>query len=382
MKMGKSEYDLEKVKFHHVVLEGSHYEIGEQLACYIKQDEDRLNRYTSEKLNPSKYGFETFESLRTYYEQLCPGITDELQGAADTLDLSVDMMPYWGISLSSPSIKSCSQFAVLPSITEDGHSYFGRNYDYDTTRDDRVLCTTRAKGKASHIGFTAFLYGRHDGMNEHGLVASLSGAGIFNVPLTQRGVVIWVAIRCILDSCRSVKEALKLLKTIPVGDFDNLVLLDRNKNAALVEYADGKHSVKQISDKDPEGFLFSVNHYVLPKMKQFNKLNFGIISHSTQRSSVITSILETSAPHIKKDDIRGLLSTPHPNGLCNHYYNDGFGTLWSVIFDATDGEVDACFGAPTYNQYRTFGLDDPTGVQEYTAIAPVSNERLPLDVKD
>ncbi|MHA2462792.1 MAG: C45 family autoproteolytic acyltransferase/hydrolase [Candidatus Thorarchaeota archaeon] len=376
--MVESEYNLEKVKFHHVVLEGTHYEIGEQLASYIKQDEFRLKRYTSEKLNPKKYGFETFESLRVYYETICPGITEELQGVADNLDLSLDMMPYWGLSLSSPSMKTCSQLAVLSTITEDGHSYFGRNYDYDTTRDDRVLCTTRVKGKSSHIGFTAFLYGRHDGMNEHGLVASLTGAGIFNIPLKQRGVVIWVAIRSVLESCYSVKEALKLLKTIPVGDFDNLVLLDRNKYAALVEYADGNFCVKQISEKDPEGFVYSVNHYALPKMQQFNKLNFGIISHSSQRSSVITSTLKANAPHIKKDDIRKLLSTTHPNGLCNHYYNDGFGTLWSAIFDSTKGEVETCFGAPTHNEYQAFGFDDPKGVQEYTAIAPVSNERLPM----
>ena len=169
--MTKSEYTIEKIKFHHMILEGTHYEIGEQLAGYVKQDEGRLKRYTSEKTDSKKYGFDSFESLREYYENIYPGITDELQGAADTLDLSIDMMSYWGTSLCAPTHSTCSQFAVLSSITEDGHSYFGRNYDYDTTRDDRVLCTTRAKGKASHIGFTAFLYGRHDGMNEYGLVA-------------------------------------------------------------------------------------------------------------------------------------------------------------------------------------------------------------------
>lgn len=376
--MAESELHLEEVTFNHVVLEGSHYEIGEQLASFIRQDKDRLERYTAQKLDPSKYGFENFESIRLFFEKVCPGITEELQGVADTLDLSLDMMPYWEVSLSSPSMKTCSQFAVLPSVTDDDHSYFGRNYDYDTTRDDRVLCTTRVRGKARHIGFTAFLYGRHDGMNEYGLVASLTGAGIFDVPLTKRGVVIWVAIRSILDSCRSVKDALKLLKTIPVGDFDNLVLLDRDNNAAMVEFADGTYGVKQISDKDSEGFLFSVNHYRLREMQQFNRLNSGLISHSTQRSNVISKLLESKAPRIRKKDVRGLLSTTHPAGLCNHYYSDGFGTLWSVIYDATSSEAEACFGAPTHNEYREFGFDDPMGVREYAAIAPISKERLPL----
>ena len=39
-------HKIEKVKFHHVVLEGSHYEIGEQIADYIKQDK-KITHYTS-----------------------------------------------------------------------------------------------------------------------------------------------------------------------------------------------------------------------------------------------------------------------------------------------------------------------------------------------
>ncbi|TFG03581.1 hypothetical protein EU538_13155 [Candidatus Thorarchaeota archaeon] len=373
-----SDYTLEEVSFHHVVLEGSHYEIGEQLAEYIKGDEDRVSRYTAHRVNPKKLGFDNFQSLRMYYEDVCPGISEELQGVADGLGLSIDMMPYWETSLISPQMSTCSQVAVLSTITEDEHSYLGRNYDYDTTRDDRVLCTTRAKGKASHIGFTAFLYGRHDGMNEHGLIASLTGAGVFDVPLKRRGVVIWVAIRSILDSCRDVKEALALLEKVPVGDFDSLVLLDRSSNAALVEYADGVSSVKEIHFNDPDGYLYSVNHYRLPSMLEFNKMNVGIMGHSQLRGEAIESTLEPLIPQINKEDIKRLLSTCHPKGLCNHYYGDGFGTLWSVIYDSTSGMVEACFGAPSHNPYREYYLEDPAGMEHHSATAPVSHSRLPI----
>jgi predicted choloylglycine hydrolase len=375
--LSKGKYNLEEVKFHHIILEGKHYEIGEQIGDYIKQDKKRLKKYTSKKLNPKKFGFDTFESLRIFYENICPGISDELQGVADELNLSIEQLLYWGTSLCAPSKNNCSQVAVLSSITESGHSYFGRNYDFDTTRDDCVLCTTKVQGKASHIGFTAFLHGRHDGMNEHGLVASLSGGGVFGQPHTKIGVVIWVAIRAILDSCKTVDDALKLVKSIPVGDFDNLLLLDRNQNAALVEFADGKKGFKQISGKDSEGFVFAVNHFKLPEIEEFNKLNYFVLSHSIQRSNVIHSILEGCTPQIKKDDIQRLLSTHHPNGLCNHYYNDGFGTLWSVIYNATAGEADVCFGAPTHNEYKTFKIDGSKGIKEYTAIAPIIKEKFP-----
>jgi len=376
--MNDCRYTLEKVKFHHLVFEGTHYEIGEQMAGYIRGDPERMKRYISKPLDPTKYGFDSFESLRSYYEDICPRLTDELQGIADTLDVSLDSMPYWETSMCNPSMNTCSQFAILSSITDDGHSYFGRNYDYDTTRDDRVLFTTRPKGKARHIGFTAFLSGRHDGMNEHGLVASLTGGGISDIPLIYRGVVIWVAIRSVLESCRNVKEALKLLEKIPVGDFDNLVLLDRDNNAAHVEYADGTKSVKQISSTDSDGYIFSVNHYTLPDTIEFNEKNRFLITHSKLRSQAITSHLKNHSPSITKQDIRNLLTTTHPHGLCNHYYNDGFGTLWSAIYDPTAIALDACFGAPTHNEYRRFDLDSPAGIQEYTAIAPITSEKWPM----
>jgi predicted choloylglycine hydrolase len=373
-----SDYTLEEVSFHHVVLEGSHYEIGEQLAEYIKGDEDRVSRYTAHRVNPRKLGFDNFQSLRMYYEDVCPGISEELQGVADGLGLSIDMMPYWETSLSSPQMSTCSQVSVLSAITEDEHSYLGRNYDYDTTRDDRVLCTTRAKGKASHIGFTAFLYGRHDGMNEHGLIASLTGTGVFGVPLKKRGVVVWVAIRSILDSCRDVNEALALLERIPVGDFDSLMLLDRSNNVALVEYADGVSSVKMADFNDQEGYLYSVNHYRLAPMREFNKMNVGIIGHSRLRGEAIESTIEPLMPKVTKEDIKCLLSTCHPKGLCNHYYDDGFGTLWSVIYDSTSIRAEACFGAPSHNAYREYDLKDSVGIERSLAIAPVSHNRIPL----
>ena len=60
------------------------------------------------------------------------------------------------------------------------------------------------------------------------------------------------------------------------------------------------------------------------------------------------------------------------DGLCNHYYNDGFGTLWSMVFDINGESVDVCFSAPTHNSYRTFGLKDPVGITAYPTIVPIT----------
>lgn len=211
-------------------------------------------------------------------------------------------------------------------------------------------------------------------MNEHGLVASLTGAGIFGVPLKTRGVVIWVAMRSILENCKDVKEALRHLKKIPVGDFDSMVLIDRKDNAAIVEYADGVSHVREVDAT--EQYLYSVNHYRLPEMQRFNKMNVRIISHSRLRERAIKSHLEKEG--ISVDDITKLQSTHHPEGLCNTYYNDGFGTLWPAIYDATDGILEACFGAPSHNEYHKFRMEDVKGIHQYKVIAPISQNHLPI----
>ncbi len=47
-----------------------------------------------------------------------------------------------------------------------------------------------------------------------------------------------------------------------------------------------------------------------------------------------------------------------------------------MIFDVTKSRVDVCFGAPTHNKYRSFGLNDPVGVTEYPTIIPITRSRM------
>ncbi|MFX1475500.1 MAG: hypothetical protein ACFFCO_08495, partial [Promethearchaeota archaeon] len=102
-----------------------------------------------------------------------------------------------------------------------------------------------------------------------------------------------------------------------------------------------------------------------------NKLNCGIITHSQIRQSLITKMIQEKRPKISKEYLRQLFATSHPDGLCNYFYRDGFGTLWSMLFDVTERTVDVCFGAPTHNKYKTFKLNDPVGVTTYPAVFPI-----------
>ncbi len=371
IKMENRDYDLQKVNFHHLVLEGTQYDAGQQLGQMIETLPGGKEFATSGKIDLKKVGFTSFTKLWDYSEECCPGITQEIQGFADYFDITPDKVPFWNWTFNNVIGGGCSQLAVLSSITQDQQIFVGRNYEWNHKEEDLKLITTRIKGKAAHIGFSCLFHGRHDGMNDKGLVVSMTGGGIFGVPFKHRGPMFWLAIRSLLDSCTSVEDALSCSETLPMTGYFTLLLTDKH-SAAIIEVADGKMSTHQINKDDTDQFIYSVNHFRLPDMEHFNKLNCGIITHSKIRQKLINSWYKSKSSDIRKEDIRTLFATLHPRGLCNHFYNDGFGTLWSMIFDITNASVDVCFSAPTHNQYSTFNLKTPPGITEYQTIVPIT----------
>jgi predicted choloylglycine hydrolase len=345
-------------KFHHLILEGTAYEVGKRQGEILKGDEEmrtRIERSVSSfsrqlgasqdgKPDLEKMGFQDFDELQGFFEDYCPGLNEEMKGFADSLGVEINVVPFYGATYNVS--KNCSQAAVLSSATNDKHVYVGRSYEWTHTEEDLRLCTTRVKGKAAHIGFSIFLFGRADGLNEHGV------------------------------SVTFVDDAIELIQKIPISGFFNLLIADRDSNAVLVEFADGTRDVRQMNNNSKGKYLFSTNHYTLPATKKSNELNCGIIGQSQKRYQLLASNL-SAASEIKKEALRMTLSRKFPKGLCDHYYSDGFGTVWSMIFDLTTIEADICFGAPTHNKWRPFTLDEPSGVKEYRAIFPDATGKWP-----
>jgi predicted choloylglycine hydrolase len=224
------------------------------------------------------------------------------------------------------------------------------------------------KGKYSHLGLSVILSGRFEGMNEHGLVVSTTGGGIYDVPLEKRGPSFWIFVRYFLENCRSVKECFDKSDSLPFAGHANFIFVDKSGDALHLEIADGQ--IASVKSTEDEPYLFSLNHYRIPEMVHHNKLNCGVIHHSKIRQLLIENLLEEKAPSISKEDIRKLFATSHPNGLCNHFYDDGFGTTYSMIFDVLNESIDVCFSAPSHNEYRQFNLNGEVGITEYPAVIP------------
>jgi len=375
------DYDLVNGEFQHIILEGTAYEVGKKQGEILKNDGDmraRIERaiasFSSQlgvskngKPNLKTMGFQDFEELQGFFEEHCPGLNDEMQGFADSMGVEIGDVPFYGATYHAP--KNCSQLAVLSSMTNDKHVYVGRSYEWTHAEEDLRLCTTGVKGKAKHIGFSTFLFGRADGLNEHGVSVTFTGGGIFGVPLKQQGFQNHLVIRSILDNCRSVDDSLELVQKMPVSGFFILLIADNSSNAALVEFADGTRAIKRISNNSEDKCLFSTNHYTMPATMKSNELNCGIIGQSQKRYQLLASNLNITSD-VNKEALRTILSSKFPKGLCDHYYSEGFGTVWSLIFDLTSIKADICFGVPTHNKWHSFTLNEPIGVKGYPAVFP------------
>jgi predicted choloylglycine hydrolase len=364
-------HNLLKKVFQHVVLEGTSYDVGQQLGEILKKhNPETVKWFVSAKVEPEKLGFKNFVDLQAFYEEYCPGINDEILGLADSFGAKPCYLQVYCLPILQHS--NCSQFAVLSSITNSKHVYVGRSYEYNQQMNDFRLCTVRIKGKVKHIGFMENLLERDDGMNEYGLCVTFSGGGTFKKEPTKVGFPFFLVVRTLLDNCKTVAEAIKHLEKMPVYGFWNFLLTDKNNNAALMQYFDGEYSVKQINRGSSEQCLYSTNHYVLPDMVKYQKYaGDWILRNSKKRYELIENVLSHAAPKISKENIKNLLSKELYSGVCGHYYTDYFGTLFSVIYDLTNLKAEVCFGAPTHNKWhKPFSLKYPIGVKSYSAILP------------
>lgn len=79
--------------FQRLVVEGSSYEVGWQQGEVLKrQSQEAAKWFSSAEVNPSRLGFSSFKELQSFYEENCPGITDEIQGLVDSLGVEPEKL--------------------------------------------------------------------------------------------------------------------------------------------------------------------------------------------------------------------------------------------------------------------------------------------------
>lgn len=119
-----------------------------------------------------------------------------------------------------PVIAGCSQAVWLG----DGGPALIRNYDFALDIVSDHFEATSWSGREVIAKAQRPWGGCLDGMNEDGLVASMTFGGS---PAVGRGFAIILMLRYVLETCHRVDEAIAALSRIPIAQSHNVTLLDR-----------------------------------------------------------------------------------------------------------------------------------------------------------
>ncbi len=299
------------------------------------------------------------------YDTFCPGMSEEMKGYADAVGTEVERLVYVVMTYLRPR---CSQMALLPQLTEKGHTILARSYEFGPKAEDFHLFRTKVKGKYSHIGGSVVEFGRSEGLNECGLGVSMSSCGLPVSNLKEMrapalsGLQFWAVIRTLLENCKDVKEAVDCARKMPIAYNINLLTVDKGGHAALIETFDGRFASQSIGDEDEVKFLHATNHAHLKEMIAHEPL---AKHHSRVRYNRIRHFLSDETKK-SEEELKSFLLTEYPAGLNCHFYQDFFGTIKSIIMDLNDGRFTVCWGGLVENGWKDYNIQKPMGNHNFT----------------
>ncbi|MGG3885152.1 C45 family autoproteolytic acyltransferase/hydolase [Brevibacillus panacihumi] len=291
---------------------GSSYEIGKTLG---QQARHNPIVQTFEKITRDQIDVQAMESI---YTAFAPHVLEELRGLAEGLELTWGQVcaRFGGYDVPKTEAMGCS--AIL---TRD---YYVRNYDFSPDFYDGFFSLLQPDQAFATAGYNLQLIGRHDGVNEHGLVIGLhfvSNAGY------TRGISAWTAVRMVLDTCRNVEDAIQLLQELPHAACYNFSIGDKSGDLAVVEA-----SPEGIQVRRDAALLSCVNHFQTDLLAPKNR---SIIAGSVKRNAYMQGLQDKA---YTQDEMVQLFKDKE-SPLFFRDYADLFGTLHTFSYAYQDARI-------------------------------------------
>jgi predicted choloylglycine hydrolase len=210
-------------------------------------------------------------------------------------------------------MSGCSQVAWTR-----GSSALIRNYDYSFKLFEGTMMYTNWLQPV--IGVSDCTWGLLDGMNASGLAASLTFGGR---NITGDGFGIPIIIRYLLETSKTIKEALQILKRVPVHMAYNVTLMDASDEYATVYLSPDRPAVVVHTP-------VSTNHQLEVEWGDYASLT-GTIERKRLLEKLVLDEDETEQSMVKN-----FLQPP----LYSTNFEKAFGTLYTILYRAKAGEVE------------------------------------------
>jgi predicted choloylglycine hydrolase len=272
-----------------------------------------------------------------------PEVLEEIRGFAEGCQLNYEPLRSFilTVGLVEPP-KRCSIF----SAADSSKVMFARNYDfYYRFSKHTESYLTAPKGGYKSLGTSDVFVGREDGVNENALAVGISSVSSTS---TGPGMSFVLAVRYILDKCKSVQEATEFLTRIRTATANNYLLADRSGSMVVVEAAHERVNVRK--PENGARFVAATNHFVSEEMRALENLDKRP-PDSEKRYDAITRALSQTIGGLEQKAIKEILSD-HAGLVCSHIETIQLGTLWSIIANLTKLKILRAEGHPCNTKFQ------------------------------
>jgi isopenicillin-N N-acyltransferase like protein len=245
---------LESAKLIHIeqapvlVISGTAIEIGEQEAELAGKQARELLAYAPALIKQvaGEKGWQHHQAMSVrLVKNSAERHQQELAAFCNKLKLTPEQIEASQTLYDTMNAFGCSSLLIPPEKSATKEILFGRNLDYATfglLHKYNLVKVYRPQGKFAFvsIGFPGCL-GVVSGMNEHGLALALHevrSANDGSLPFSQEGVPTMLLLRELLEECRTVADAQKMLEkskrttsfTLPICDPTTCAVLEVTVN--------------------------------------------------------------------------------------------------------------------------------------------------------
>lgn len=320
---------------YHPRLKGNHYQMGKHYGELLYKTGEDLSSVIKITKEQRLFG----EKCLPLYEKHLKEIMEEVRGLADGLHQKYEDVAYWLFNIyCNEEEHGCSVFAVRANE----NVYFARNMDmfpeYKKTSESILY---RVEGKNTFLAHSTAMILLEDGINEHGLGVALT---FLLSKKIKPGINGGFIVRKILEECKTTKEAVELIKSLPISSSHNIVIADKSGKLAVAECTN-----EEINIRYDENYVIATNHFISDDMIKYNH-NENNWYYTNDRYNTIESSLKSNS-NINFEECKNIISGKY-GFVCQFEKELHFDTIWSTVYDLNNLYNEICEGNPYKMKYK------------------------------
>ncbi|TET11168.1 MAG: linear amide C-N hydrolase [Candidatus Thorarchaeota archaeon] len=329
-----------------ITLRGTYSEMGAELGKLL-----RANNYQPPPVAGDR--IEMAKGCEQALEEHAPTLLEELNAMIEAGRFEKTTLKTFELGLNPYPVFGCSIFAISGEHTTSGNMIFARNYDWNWSFIDfLMLVRNYPKGRLASLSLSDIIIGRYGGINEAGLAIGLTAIPGYHKK-DQPGVMLHLATRWVLDNCKTVKEAVDFMESIPHVRGNNYLVLDKSGETALIQACPEKVVVLQPED----GLVVATNHFQSPEMQVFEEKPKIPVS-SVSRYQTIRDWMRKQDGKVGHKQAQQVLKGRHAQGagVCQDYIKDDvrFGTIWAWTHEAGTRSFELADACPADVDFETY----------------------------